>query len=116
MVAIESRWDILRELRRTGRKPAFPVFLTDSQRFLTNLEATGCFVIHHRAGQRMPAELLEGLDVRLHFFKCDMGGRVKQFLDGKGVKPASLQVFCQCSGEYSVACAPCDDGSEPWAA
>ena len=109
-----ARWELLRQLRKSGRKPAFPVFITDSQRFLYNLESTGCFVLLHGVGAKMPAELLEGLDVRLHFFNCELGGRIKRFLDRKEVTPASLQVFCQCSGEYTMCCAPCDDGSDPW--
>jgi hypothetical protein len=113
---IESEWDTLRQMRNAGHKPALPVFICSYPRFAKNLTDCGAFVIVHPPSRPMPVELLEGLDVRLHFLNCDMGGRVKRLMDAKDVKPKSLQVWCNCGETYTVSCGPCDDGSEPWAA
>jgi hypothetical protein len=111
-----AQWDALHKLRLAGKRPAFPIFITSpySRKFEENLGAVGAMVIRHAPGERMPVELLDGLDVCLHFGNCDMGGRVVQLMRAKGVTPKSLKVWCNCGDGYTVSCGPCDDGSEPW--
>jgi hypothetical protein len=110
-----AQWETLRQLRKAGKRPTFPLYLTDSWMFSRNLGDAGAMVITHPPGLPMPVELLDGLDVRLHFAACDKGGRVVNLIRAKGVKPQSLQVWCDCACGYTVAAGPCDDGSEPWA-
>jgi hypothetical protein len=112
-----AQWAALRKLRMQGKRPAFPVFITAlfPRKFEENLGAVGAMVIRHAPGEPMPVELLDGLDVCLHFANCEMGGRVVQAMRGKGVTPKSVQVWCNCANEYTVSCGACDDGSEPWA-
>jgi hypothetical protein len=117
MVSLQTPWDALRILRKQGKRPHFPVHVVSlfPRRFDDNMAAINVMVIRHNPGEPMPVELLDGLDVSLHFGNCEMGGRVVQMMRAKGVTPKSLKVWCNCGDGYTVSCGPCDDGSEPWA-
>lgn len=108
-------WALLAEARRQGMKPALPVFVTDRWMLARNMADIGCMTILHKRGEPMPVKLLDGLDVRLDFGRCELAGRVKRLMDAKDVKPAKLRAWCDCARDFVAVCGPCDDGSEPWA-
>jgi hypothetical protein len=108
-------WDVLREARRQGMRPELPVYVTDRWPLVRNMADCGCIAILHKRGEPMPVKLLDGLDVRLDFGKCETAGRVKRLMDARDVQPAKLRAWCNCARDFVAVCGPCDDGSEPWA-
>jgi hypothetical protein len=115
-VITDARWKVLADMRKVGKKPGLPVFITMRPKLARNVEGAGCFSIVHGFGKPVPVELLDGLDVMLDFEWCYLAGRVKRLMDERGVKPKSMRAWCACADEFVVTCGKCDDGSEPWAA
>lgn len=107
-------WDQLADLRRRGLRPGLPVYVTDRPVLARNMTDVGCVAILHRKGEPMPVALLEGLDVRLDFGRCEIAGRVKRLMDRREVVAGDLRAWCQCAREFVAVCGGCDDGSEPW--
>lgn len=96
-------WDDLRAMREQGQRPALPVAVTTKGWHWRSLADIGCMVIEHRAGERFPVELTEGLPVLL-FLDCRQAQAVAKLFRSKGQWPASVQSWCEC--RKSLTCAP----------
>lgn len=105
-------WNDLAELRRAGLQPGLPVYVTNRPMLARNMRDVGCVAIVHRAGERMPVELLDGLDVRLDFGRCDLAGRVHRLMRLREVEPKRVRAWCECCGGFVATCGACE--GEPW--
>lgn len=109
-----NTWRDLATLRGRGQRPGLPVYVTDRPVLARNMRDVGCVAILHQSGERMPVELLKGLDVRLDFGCCELGGRVHRLMQAKGIS-ANVRAWCRCARAFVATCGPCDEGDEPWA-
>ena len=107
-------WSELADIRRKGLRPDLPVYVTDRWILARNMRDVGCVAILHKSGERMPVELLTGLDVRLDFSDCGKAARVKRLMDLREARPQRLRAWCKCAGEFVAVCTDCDTGGEPW--
>jgi hypothetical protein len=101
-------WDSLRMLRMNGQKPALPVIVTTKPHLPRRLEGVGCMTILHTAGQPMPVQLLDGLEVIFWFDNCGLMFHVSNLAKSKGVTFARTQVWCSCMGGLSLFALSCD--------
>jgi hypothetical protein len=101
-------WDALRLLRLHGQRPSLPVIITTKPYLPQRLEGIGCMVILHKAGERMPVKLLDGLHVIFFFERCELGGHVTQLAKEKRVTFASSQTWCCCDGRLSTLPLSCE--------
>ena len=65
-------------------------------------------MILHAKGDRMPVELLAGLEVRLNFERCELAGHVYRLMSNRSVIPASCSTWCHCAQQLVAAVAACD--------
>lgn len=109
-------WDDLRALRELGQRPTLRLFVTTDELLARRMTWVGAAAIVHRAGEPMPVELLDGLDVILALGRCERAGAVKRLCDSEGVRFARLQAWCRCSRELTVAPHPCEEEPDAWLA
>lgn len=105
-IAETTDWDALRLLRMGGKKPALPVIVTTKPHLPRRLEGVGCLVILHKAGEVMPVQLLEGLEVIFMFERCELATHVWRIAKAKGVK-FNAKTWCKCCDMLSVYGASC---------
>jgi hypothetical protein len=101
-------WDALRAMRMAGQKPALAVIVTSKIQLPKRLEGVGCMVILHRAGEVMPIDLLEGLDVLFFFDKCELVGHVWRLAKAKEVTFARCRAWCTCASMPTILPMACD--------
>ena len=104
-------WADLRELRKQGMAPSFPVVITTGS-YPRALGELGCLVIQHKAGDPFPAELLEDIRVWCFLGGCDRGQAVVKAMASKGVKPAEFKSWCECSQRLDSMPVRCEVGRE----
>jgi hypothetical protein len=110
-----ASWQDLRALRQTGQRPTLPVIVsTGHYRLDRNLRESGCLVITHKPGEMFHVELLQGLRVMLFVGRCERANRVAKSMMARGVEPAQMQVWCECSAELTTAPVSCEIARE-WA-
>lgn len=102
-------WEHLRQLRANGQRPVHRLIVTNDPRFAYGFENLGAMCIVQRAGESMPVELLEGLDVLLWLKSCDQAAAVLRLCKARNVHLASLRTLCRCYGTLEHACSPCQD-------
>lgn len=108
-------WADLRLMREQGLKPSLPVIVTTRMDRLARTFADGgCGVIEHKPGTPFHAELLDGLNVWLFTGSCDRANSVVRAMNAKGVTPASLKSWCECSQSLQSNPVPCATAKE-WA-
>lgn len=96
-----SAWTDLKALRDAGHRPAGALWVFSSRehwRLRAALIEVGSMVIDHDAQERIPSELLGGLDVLIMpascAHVCELGREIRE---GK-YPPKRCQVWCECSG------------------
>jgi hypothetical protein len=108
-----STWSDLRELRRMGRKPALPLYVTTDYRRCWDAHNQGAMIIEHKAGERFEFDLLAGLDVVLYLDECSQTSAVSRRLAEEAEQPKSVRAWCRCEGECNSTCWPnCSVGDE----
>lgn len=109
-------WDALRMLRMGGQKPTLPVIITTKPYLPRRLEGVGCMVILHKAGDVMPIQLLDGLDVIFFFDKCELTIHVERLAKAKEVTFGWAKTWCSCANLLSVAPMSCasHDAAVKW--
>lgn len=100
-------WDDLADLRARGLKPELPVMVTDRPMYARNMEGVGCVAILHKSGERMPVNLLHGLDVWFTFARCELAGKVAALIRQRAVKPKSMRAWCHCHRTFTTTCGGC---------
>ncbi len=113
-MAVMFTWADLRELRLGGHKPTLRMFVTTNPNFARRMTWVGCAAIYHEAGEPMPVELLDGLDVILDVGQCQRAEAVKRLMTTRGATPSRLQVWCACDGELSVLPRECGVAVDQW--
>ena len=109
-----TTWSDLASLREQGLKPGLPVYVTDRPVLARNMRDVGCVAILYTGGEPMPVWLLDRLDVRMDFGRCELVGKVHRLMRRHGVRPARLRAWCDCAHDFVATTGPCDEGGEPW--
>jgi hypothetical protein len=105
-------WQELRTLRDRGQKPRLLCVTTDFRRCVDRAKS-GAMVVVHRAGEALPVELLDGLNVELHLDDCSQTFRLAKAWKSWGVQPALCSAWCQCEGRMSICVSPnCEHNAE----
>lgn len=107
-MAVMFTWDDLRVLRQAGQQPYLRMFVTTNPQFARTMTWVGCAAVYHKAGEPMPVELLDDLDVILDLGTCERAGLVWDLMQRKGVKPSRCQTWCPCSRSLSVQAIRCE--------
>ena len=106
-------WDNLRQMRQSGLRPKLPVVVTvDGKRPASLLSDLGCLIVQHRAGEKFPAELLDGLRVWLFLGNCGRAQKVGVMMAEKGIRPAEFQAWCECSKQFDRLPVSCEVAHE----
>jgi hypothetical protein len=111
---LSATWDQLRALREDGLQPAMKLIVTTNSRHAYRMDDIGVMAIHHRKGEPMPVELLQGLDVLLLLDDCEQATAVLRLCRAKGVTLASFRAWCKCAQETTALVMPCADAREMW--
>lgn len=90
-------WQDLRTLRSHGQRPALVTFVTTDERWARRLTDLGVAAIVHRAGQPMPVEILDGMDVILDLGSCERAAKVARLMAAKNVVAERMRSWCRCS-------------------
>lgn len=104
--ALAVNWNHLADLRSRGQRPGLLCVTTDFGRCRAQADA-GAMVVVHKPGERLPVELLDGLNVELHLDDCSQAFRLARAWKAQGVEPALCSSWCRCERRMSI-CVPKD--------
>jgi hypothetical protein len=98
-------WQELQALRDRGQKPALLCVTPDFRRCADRAKE-GAMVVVHKAGEQLPVELLDGLNVELYLDDCSQTFRLAKAWKGREIQPALCSAWCHCEGRMTVSVSP----------
>lgn len=113
-MAVMFSWPELADLRQHGYRPTLRMFVTTDPTFARRMTWVGCVAVLHKAGEPMPVELLDDLDVILDLGRCERAESVMRLMRERNVVPARVQVWCGCDGGLSIAPRSCAVAPDDW--
>lgn len=109
---MNATWADLRALRENGQRPAEMIVITTQRWFVRGWDQQGVMCILHRAGESLPVELLQGLEVMVWLDSCDQTYALIKHMNLRGVQTKNFHHVCKCYSTCESWCRPCQDTHE----